>query len=190
MGRPRIVSRRSSNQEEESFQFMDPVEKKRLRSYLQKYYNKISRSNSIALDDDWMAERDFIKHEDDEEESHWWWDEKITSLDLKTPLTIVPTMKCQAAIDIMNREQFDQLPVVNEGGYVLGMVTLGNLMGKMVSGKVTPDSPVSDCIYDQFKKVSLTSTLRELFIRKHYTRTSTVHRRSKSSSELSLEWIC
>ena len=43
--RPRIVSRRSSNQEEESFQFMDPVEKKRLRSYLQKYYNKISRSN-------------------------------------------------------------------------------------------------------------------------------------------------
>ena len=67
--------------------------------------------------------------------------------------------KCQK---IMNREQFDQLPVVNEGGYVEGMVTLGNLMGNMVSGKVTPDSPVSECIYTQFKKVSLTSTLREL----------------------------
>ena len=42
------------------------------------------------------------------------------------------------------------------------MVTLGNLMGKMVSGKVTPDSPTSDCIYGQFKKLTLTSTLGEL----------------------------
>lgn len=114
------------------------------------------------LEDDWMAERDFIKHEKDDEEDAWWHNQKITCLDLKTPLTITPMMKCQAAVEIMNREQFDQLPVVNEGGYVLGMVTLGNLMGKMVSGKVTPDSPVSDCIYDQFKKISLTSNLREL----------------------------
>ena len=39
--------------------------------------------------------------------------------------------------------------------YVLGMVTLGNLMGKMVKGKITPESKVSDSIYGQFKKVSL-----------------------------------
>jgi len=115
------------------------------------------------LEDDWMAERDFIKPAEEEDgEKIWWWNEKITSLDLRTPLTITPKIKCQAAIEIMNREQFDQLPVVNEGGYVLGMVTLGNLMGKMVSGKLTPDSPVSECIYDQFKKVSLTSSLKEL----------------------------
>lgn len=115
------------------------------------------------LDDDWMEERQFIQHDNIAEgEEVWWWSHKITRLRVETPLTIAPTMKCQTAIEIMNRTQFDQLPVVNEGGYVIGMVTLGNLMGKMVSGKVIPDSPVSDCIYDQFKKLSLTSTLREL----------------------------
>jgi len=114
------------------------------------------------LDDDWMAERDFIKHDISPGEEEWWWSHKMTALDLQTPLTVVPQMKCQSAIDIMNKETFDQLPVVNEGGYVLGMVTLGNLMGKMVSGKITPESTVSECIYDQFKKVSLSSSLYEL----------------------------
>ena len=33
------------------------------------------------------------------------------------------------------------------------MVTLGNLMGKMVSGKITPESPVSESTYGKFKKV-------------------------------------
>jgi len=113
------------------------------------------------LDDDWMEEREFIQPSLGVEEDVWWRDHLISRLKLETPLTIAPTMKCQSAIEIMNRTQFDQLPVVEEGS-VLGMVTLGNLMGKMVSGKVTPDSPVSDCIYGQFKKLALTSTLREL----------------------------
>jgi len=115
------------------------------------------------LDDDWMEERHFIEPNDVVQgERIWWWDHKIARLGLETPLTISPMMTCQSAIEIMKRKMFDQLPVVNEVGCVLGMVTLGNLMGKMISGKVTPDSPVSDCIYNQFKKLSLTSTLREV----------------------------
>jgi len=115
------------------------------------------------LEDDWMIQRNFIRRESIEElQETWWCNEKVTSLELNTPLTITPSVKCQAAVEIMNREHYDQIPVVDEGGSVMGMVTLGNLMGQMVSGKVTPDSPVSECIYDQFKKVSLMSTLRDL----------------------------
>jgi len=114
------------------------------------------------LEDDWMAKRDFIKVDLNESDKLWWWNEKISSLNLNTPFTILPTMTCQSAIEIMTRETFDQLPVVNEGGYVLGMVTQGNLMGRMVAGKITPDSPVSDSIYGQFKKVTLSTSLGQL----------------------------
>ena len=36
---------------------------------------------------------------------------------------------------------------------VLGMVTLGNIMSQIVAGRITPESPISQCIYKQFNKV-------------------------------------
>lgn len=114
------------------------------------------------LEDDWMAEREFIEPRDVDEEKKWWMSEKVSRLELKIPFTILPSMTCQEAIQIMHQEQFDQLPVVDDCGYVLGMVTLGNLMGKMVSGKITPESKVSDSIYGEFKKVTLNTSLGQL----------------------------
>jgi len=114
------------------------------------------------LEDDWMLEREFISHDAKGADKAWWWNEKVSRLNLNTPLTVSPTITCQEAIEIMNRETYDQMPVVNDGGYVQGMVTLGNLMGKMVAGKITPTSPVSDSLYDKFKRVSLNTTLGQL----------------------------
>ena len=72
------------------------------------------------------------------------------------------------------RQGYDQLPVVTSGGCltvscclyascmidgllcsdILGMVTLGNLLAKVLSGKVKPSDPVTDMLYKQFKKVT------------------------------------
>jgi len=41
---------------------------------------------------------------------------------------------------------------------VIGMVTLGNLMQKMVSGKLTPESPVQEALYKNFHKVRINPT--------------------------------
>eukprot|EP00794_Sanderia_malayensis_P010862 gene10862-12017_t len=114
------------------------------------------------LNEDWMAERDFIELKPDDPKETWWWNETVGRLQLNTPLTVMPTVSCQEAIEIMNRETFDQLPVVNEGGFILGMITLGNLMSRMVAGKVTPETPLSECIYDKFKKVSINTSLGTL----------------------------
>ena len=46
--------------------------------------------------------------------------------------------------------------------FVLGMITLGNLMAQIVGGKVTPESPVSQCIYRKFKKVCMYQCLSVL----------------------------
>jgi len=122
-----------------------------VRNYMTRYLN-----------DDWMIERGFMELKSDDPKKAWWWNEKVGRLELNTPLTVSPKVSCQEAIEIMNRETYDQLPVVNDGGFVLGMITLGNLMSKIVAGKVTPETPLSECIYSKFKKVSLTTSLGSL----------------------------
>lgn len=42
---------------------------------------------------------------------------KVSSLGLEAPLTVLPNVSCQEAVDIMKKEGFDQLPVVDAGGY-------------------------------------------------------------------------
>jgi cystathionine beta-synthase len=65
-------------------------------------------------------------------------------------------------ICVHNREGCDQLPVVTSSGDILGMVTLGNLMAKVVSGKAEPSDPATDLLYEQFTKIQLWTTLSEL----------------------------
>ncbi|XP_037084572.1 cystathionine beta-synthase-like protein [Pollicipes pollicipes] len=113
------------------------------------------------LDDEWMAERGFCDAVPTKYES-WWGQQRIAVLDVSTPLTVLPSVSCQDAIDIMNHEGFDQLPVVDQHGDVRGMVTLGSLMSKLVNRKVEPSTPVGEVLYGQFRKVSLDGTLGSL----------------------------
>lgn len=45
------------------------------------------------------------------------------------------------------------VPCISLSREVLGMVTLGNLMSKMLANLLSPLSPVSKVLYTQFKKV-------------------------------------
>ena len=45
-----------------------------------------------------------------------WYDEKVSSLDLSAPLSIMPDLSVDQTIKIMNNEGFDQLPVIDELG--------------------------------------------------------------------------
>lgn len=123
-----------------------------VRNYMSKY-----------LSDDWMEDKGFLEKERKEDNNKfWWWTKKVSSLNLHTPLTVLPTVTCQQSIDIMDKECFDQVPVVNDAGAVMGMVTLGNIMSQILSGRVTPESPIVKCIYKNFKKVTLDSSLGQL----------------------------
>ncbi|XP_022791558.1 cystathionine beta-synthase-like [Stylophora pistillata] len=115
------------------------------------------------LSDDWMEDKGFLEKERNGDNSKlWWWTNKISCINLSNPLTVLPTVTCQQSIDIMDRNGFDQLPVVDETGSVMGMVTLGNIMSQMVSGRVTPESPIINSVYKNFKKVTLDTTLGQL----------------------------
>lgn len=78
----------------------------RVRNYMTKF-----------LSDQWMMERDLLDTSDDVSENHWWSNLKVSSLNLQAPLSISPCVTCQEAIDIMKKEGFDQLPVIDNAGY-------------------------------------------------------------------------
>ena len=48
----------------------------------------------------------------------------MSSLDLKAPLTVTPSVTIQETLELLNTEGFDQVPVVNESGYIVSMVTI------------------------------------------------------------------
>uniref|UniRef100_A0AAZ3R4U5 Cystathionine beta-synthase n=1 Tax=Oncorhynchus tshawytscha TaxID=74940 RepID=A0AAZ3R4U5_ONCTS len=92
----------------------------------------------------------------------WWWNLKLQGLNLSAPLTVLPTVSCQKTIKILKENGFDQAPVVDEAGLVLGMVTLGNMLASVLAGKIKPSDPVNKVIYTQFKQIRLTDNLGKL----------------------------
>ena len=81
------------------------------------------------LDDQWCADRDIIEMKDI---NTWWADEKVSSLDISAPLSILPSVTVEQAIDIMVKEGFDQLPVITESGKIVGVATMGSLKTKLL----------------------------------------------------------
>merc|ERR1719361_1464028 len=119
-----------------------------VRNYINKFLN-----------DQWLAERDIIEIE---KEKLWWHDEKVSSLQLAAPLSILPTLSVEQAITIMNEEGYDQLPVIDDSGIIEGVATLGSLKAKVLKGKVMPTDAVDKAAYHTFKKVTLDTNLEKL----------------------------
>ncbi|KAL7983639.1 hypothetical protein Chor_000515 [Crotalus horridus] len=117
---------------------------------------------SKFLSDKWMIQRGFMKEEDNDIKKPWWWHVKVQELCLSAPLTVLPSVTCEKTIEILREKGFDQVPVVDESGLILGMVTLGNMLSSVLAGKVQPLDKVSKVIYKQFKTIHLQDNLGKL----------------------------
>jgi len=127
---------------------------------------------SKFLNDSWMIDNGFMEdHETVDLKAEWWSRRTVNDLRLQTPLTISSSLSCAAAIEIMSKEGYDQLPVVSSEGSVEGMVTLGNLTSQITRGQVNPTDACAKATFKQFKQVSLNTTLAKLskmFDKDHY----------------------
>uniref|UniRef100_A0A4W6F7A3 Cystathionine beta-synthase n=1 Tax=Lates calcarifer TaxID=8187 RepID=A0A4W6F7A3_LATCA len=122
-----------------------------IRNYMSKF-----------LSDKWMVNKGFLREEDLMVKKPWWWNLKLQGLNLSAPLTVLPTVSCQKTIKILKEKGFDQAPVVDEAGLILGMVTLGNMLASILAGKIKLSDPVSKVLYKQFKQIRLTDNLGKL----------------------------
>lgn len=115
------------------------------------------------LSDDWMMERKFLdEQENTSEKSAWWWNQPVSALKLNSPVTVSPQVTIQDALKLLSREGFDQAPVVDDTGAVLGMLTVGNMMSMVTKGKVDVTDTVSKVVYRQFKQVTMDTSLGNL----------------------------
>jgi len=117
---------------------------------------------SKHLSDKWMVAKGFMPQPEEETSVSWWSGRKVSSLPLAAPLTVMPNVSCQEAVSIMQKEGYDQLPVVDQESVIRGVVTLGSLLAKLVSGKVDPSSAVSQSMYCQFHRITLDTSLGKL----------------------------
>jgi len=127
---------------------------------------------SKFLSDQWMLDNGFFDDENTSRNQDLPWSKKtVADLHLRIPYTISPQVPCSQAAEILEKQGFDQLPVVDEKGEIIGVVTPGNLMSKIVSGRVKSTDPVSKVTYSQFKKVTLQTelgTLSQIFNNDHF----------------------
>lgn len=122
-----------------------------IRNYMSKF-----------LSDKWMCEKGFLREEDLVVNKPWWWNLTLQELRLSAPLTVLPLVSIKKTIQILKEKAFDQAPVVDEAGQILGMVTLGNMLASVLAGKVRPSDPINKVLYKQFKQVRLTDNLGKL----------------------------
>ena len=47
-----------------------------------------------------------------------WWNLHVSALNLHSPITVAPDVTIEETLEILNKEGFDQVPVVDEQGLV------------------------------------------------------------------------
>ena len=85
-------------------------------------------------------------------EDEKWRGATIRALNLKPVVTIKSTASVSSAIETMQENGYDQLPVLNSHEKLVGLVTLGNLLSYISHGRATLDTPVSEVMFD-FTKI-------------------------------------
>ncbi|KAF9273479.1 hypothetical protein BGZ68_001483 [Mortierella alpina] len=107
------------------------------------------------LNDGWMQTNGFTDQTmaSEQESKHLQWGgATVGSLHLKAAVTVTNTSRCREAILLMERNGFDQLPVVSsKNGRLVGLVTLGNLLSRIAAGRVQVDGQVQDVMF-KFQK--------------------------------------
>ncbi|KAF4041019.1 CBS domain-containing protein [Phytophthora infestans] len=126
---------------------------------------------SKFLNDAWMYENKYVENTVHTRENYskyrketatWWSQQRVSVLELPHPSTVSPQLSCAAAIETMERHGYDQLPVVKEDGTVQGVVTIGNLLSRLSSGRVMRTDPVATVTFGNFSRVTHESSLAEL----------------------------
>jgi cystathionine beta-synthase len=81
------------------------------------------------------------------QEEKKWHGAAVKDLKLPTPVTVPGTETVGKVVDIMKRRGFDQIPVVNDKKLPIGLVSIGNLLSHLTSGRSTPSDPVAKVMF-------------------------------------------
>jgi len=104
------------------------------------------------LNDDWMKNNGFTDAAVDNQEAEQFKGATVKDLHLPDAVSVVDTTTCESALETMSKGGFDQIPVVNGSGNLVGLVTVGALLSKTSKGKIKGSDHVSVAMYVFNKK--------------------------------------
>ncbi|DAZ95465.1 TPA: hypothetical protein N0F65_002150, partial [Lagenidium giganteum] len=122
------------------------------------------------LNDNWMFAHNYVAnpmHSSDNYSKYrksmttWWSGQPVAILKPSEPSTVLPTVPCNDVITLMQSRGYDQIPIV-QNDRLLGVVTIGNLLAKVASGRVKRTDPVSAVMFTKFSRVTNETPLAEL----------------------------
>ncbi|KAK7203189.1 tryptophan synthase beta subunit-like PLP-dependent enzyme [Myxozyma melibiosi] len=108
-----------------------------IRSYLTKF-----------VSDDWMIQNGFQLDSTIVDGGEKFKQATIADLHLKPVDAIEGKKTLQEAVQIMKSHGYDQLPVVDSEGLLIGLVTLGHILSRVASKRVSLSAPVQDAMLD------------------------------------------
>uniref|UniRef100_H3C584 Cystathionine beta-synthase n=1 Tax=Tetraodon nigroviridis TaxID=99883 RepID=H3C584_TETNG len=115
---------------------------------------------SKFLSDKWMSEKGFLIPEAPGESRPWWWGITVNCLHLSPPFSVLPSVSCQEALEILKERAMDQVPVRDESGLTQRVVTMETSSClSAVSGRVNLSDSISKVVCKPFKQVCLTDSL-------------------------------
>ncbi|KAJ0005546.1 hypothetical protein NQD34_015440, partial [Periophthalmus magnuspinnatus] len=117
---------------------------------------------SKFLSDQWMWDKDFFTPEAPVDARPWWWDITVQNLPLSTPVSVSPSVSCQKTIEVLQEKGFDQVPVVEDSGTILGVVTLQTILCSLLAGTVELSDHVNKVLSTSFKQIHLRDHLGKL----------------------------
>jgi len=130
-----------------------------IRNYITKFINN-----------DWMYEHGFMSEKECHEanvpklipHNVWGQEYKIKDLPLKAAMFLEESMTCKDSISLMLKNSYDQFPVKNSNGELVGMITSSHLMNRLANKKVSGDSKISEVMNRDFRNMSEDMPLSEL----------------------------
>jgi cystathionine beta-synthase len=125
---------------------------------------------SKFLNDDWMVTNKFIDSNIEEkrrEEGQQYGDATIKDLNLPDAVSVQGDQSCKDVLAILQRGGFDQVPVTDTNGKMIGLVTTGNLLSRVSKGRANPNAPVTEVMYKfntkrQFQEITPDTKLADL----------------------------
>lgn len=129
------------------------------RNYMTKFLNDAWMYENKFVDSTLHTSANYSTYRKDA--STWWAANKVSAVHVAAPSTVSPQITCNEAIETMQKHGFDQLPVVQDG-VPRGVVTIGNLLSKLSSGRILRSDPVSSVMFGNFSRVTSDTSLAEL----------------------------
>ncbi|KAJ2607920.1 cystathionine beta-synthase [Coemansia sp. RSA 1365] len=128
---------------------------------------------SRFLNDEWMMQHGFLDEREEirkqNERNEHWNGARVRDLKLKRAVVIEMKTPVNDAVELMKENGFDQLPVITSRGILRGIVTLGNVLSQMSTGRVTHAAKVSDVMFRfqtsssrKFREITPDTPLAEL----------------------------